>query len=98
MVKRRINKKITVLVLEELLSDPLCRANDIRLQRKVMQRLYSTTDLRVLETLETNELETVRRVRQDLQAKYESLRPGKKVEEGRMDLEDEYHETFRRDK
>lgn len=96
-MKRHTNKAIRAIVLELLLTDPICRANDIRLQRKVMQRLYGTTDLRVLEGLETNELETVRRERQYLQAKNEKLRPGKKVEEGRMDLEDEYHDAYRLD-
>lgn len=67
MLKKRMNIKPKAFVLDALIRWPETRSNDIMLYRLYGQQVYGTTDLRILETLRKNELESVRRARQKIQ-------------------------------
>lgn len=94
MLKKRTNTTIKAFVLDALIRWPETRSNDIMLYRKYGEKFYGTTDLRILEQLPTNELESVRRERQKIQQTNPLLKKPKTAE-ARAEREKQFRREMR---
>lgn len=85
--------KIKSTTLNVLNKDILSRSNDIRLTRLVLEELNLPTDLRKLEEIPTNVLESVRRCRQKLQVENPMLY-APRTKKRREKMKEEYRDIY----